>query len=100
MGAGPGRFQLSNVEHVVHASVATVESWKVDFKGNAAESLLDMISVYLAQENVCAQHASIINSSGTGKSRMVDELGRTTISVPICLRKEGSQGINFHRCSE
>jgi hypothetical protein len=65
--------------------IATIDAWKEEFKGNAAETLLDMISVYLAQRNVYSYHANILNSSGTGKSRLVDELAKTIITVPICL---------------
>ena len=40
-----------------------------------------------------SQHASIMSSSETGKSRMMDELGKTTIAVPIsgCLHKRNSR---------
>jgi hypothetical protein len=42
-----------------------------------------------------ARLTSIVNSSGTGKSRMVDQLGTKIITVPMCLRSEGTQGILF-----
>jgi hypothetical protein len=70
--------------------IATIDAWEKEFKGNAAETLLDTISVYLAQSQVYSHHANILNSSGTGKSRLVDELAKTIITVPICLRHEGS----------
>jgi hypothetical protein len=38
-----------------------------------------------------------VNSSGTGKSRMVDELGKTIITVPMCLRDPQSSGLVYHR---
>ncbi|KAI0287898.1 hypothetical protein BC826DRAFT_916433 [Russula brevipes] len=66
-------------------------SWQGEYMGNAADVLLKTISSYLAQVRQYGPHASILNSSGTGKSRMVDELSRTIITVPICLR-EGPTG--------
>ena len=62
-----------------------MKSWTAEFKGHAAKVLLDTISVYLVQKDVYAQHANIVNSSGTGKSCMVDELGKAIITMPLCL---------------
>lgn len=75
-----------------------MDAWKGEFRGNAAETLLDTISVYLAQGGVYSYHANILNSSGTGKSRLVDELSKSVITVPMCLRPEGSHGL-IHKCS-
>ena len=72
-------------------------SWEVEFRGEAANALLKTISVYLVQRNVYARHASIVNSSGTGKSRMVDQLGKIIITVPMCLRDPKSAGLIYHR---
>ena len=72
---------------------ATIEAWSSDFKGNAADVLLATISDYLDKDKECyARLASIVNSSGTGKSRMVDEVSRQIITVPVCLRGYGSGG--------
>jgi hypothetical protein len=72
---------------------ATECAWKFTFKGDGANVLLTTISNYLdKQRNPYARHSSIINSSGTGKSRMVDELATKIITVPMCLREDGSQG--------
>ncbi|KAI0261148.1 hypothetical protein BC834DRAFT_490945 [Gloeopeniophorella convolvens] len=70
-----------------------LESWDLQYQGNATHVLLDIISDYLRTDrNNYAPLASIINSSGTGKSRMIDELAKTIISVPMCLRDAGSKG--------
>jgi hypothetical protein len=54
------------------------------------------ISNFLDKERrAYSRQATIVNSSGTGKSRMVDELARQIITVPMCLRPEGSQGYPF-----
>ncbi|KAK2460395.1 hypothetical protein APHAL10511_007560 [Amanita phalloides] len=72
----------------VHKSQnATVKAWGSKFKGNAADVLLHTISDYLdPTREVYGRFTSIINSSGTGKSRMVDELSTEIITIPMCLR--------------
>jgi hypothetical protein len=75
---------------------ATVRAWSSPFQGNAAEMLLMTISTYLDKERmVYARHTSIVNSSGTGKSRAVDQVAMNVITVPMCLRDDRSQGATF-----
>jgi hypothetical protein len=72
---------------------ATVQAWSSTFRGNAADVLLMTISTYLDRRRAAyAREASILNSSGTGKSRTVDELAKTVITVPMCLRDARSRG--------
>ncbi|KAI0295042.1 hypothetical protein B0F90DRAFT_1820770 [Multifurca ochricompacta] len=72
---------------------ATLRAWGSPFKGNAATSLLLTIESYLdKRRDVYARQTSIVNSSGTGKSRMVDEVATKIITIPICLRSSKSQG--------
>ena len=76
---------------------AAVDSWNGDFKGDAADALLNMITDMLSPANQAyARAARIVNSSGTGKSRMVDEVSTQIITVPMCLRRHGSQGATVH----
>ena len=73
---------------------ATLEAWSSNFKGDAAAVLLATISDYLDKKRACyARLASIVNSSGTGKSRMVDQISTKIITVPMCLREDGSRGL-------
>ena len=37
----------------------------------------------------------MVNSSGTGKSRVVHEAARKIITVPMCLRQRGTTGFMF-----
>ena len=37
----------------------------------------------------------IVNSSGTGKSPMVDELSKRVVTVPICLCGSNARGCNL-----
>ena len=73
---------------------ATIEAWSSNFKGDAAAVLLATISDYLDKKRECyARLASIVNSSGTGKSRMVDQISTKIITVPMCLREDGTRGL-------
>jgi len=68
---------------------ATTLAWRGKYKGDLARVLFLTIADYLSLEKTpYARVTSIINSSGTGKSRMVDELGRVVITVPMCLRPQ------------
>jgi len=76
--------------------LAAVDAWDTKYEGNAPDVLLATISSFLDfQRNVYARHTCIVNSSGTGKSRMVDELSRKVITVPMCFREEGTRGLIF-----
>ncbi len=75
---------------------ASVNAWQYTFKGDAANVLIRVISNYLSKDRpVYTRHTSIVNSSGTGKSRIVDQVAREIITVPMCLREHGSQGFKF-----
>jgi hypothetical protein len=74
-------------------------SWNRRFEGPAADALLHLhtISTYLTKPpsgspSSYANCAPLVNSSGTGKSRMVDELSKRIITVPMCLRGHGTKG--------
>jgi hypothetical protein len=67
---------------------ATTHAWDSEFKGDLKDVLFDTIADYLSNDkDPYARLTVIVNSSGTGKSRMVDQLGREIITVPICLRR-------------
>jgi hypothetical protein len=58
--------------------------------------LLETIADFLSKKrSPYARLTNVFNSSGTGKSRIVDQLGIKIITVQMCLRLEGSQGIVF-----
>jgi hypothetical protein len=72
-------------------------AWQRAFKGDAATVLLETISSYLDNEkDPYSRQATIVNSSGTGKSRMVDQLAKKIITVPVCLRSDPSTGDPFY----
>ncbi|KAJ2918864.1 hypothetical protein MD484_g1531, partial [Candolleomyces efflorescens] len=80
---------------------ATVQSWSCDFKGTADETLFAVLKNYLTwthrlggiEGSPYANVVPIVNSSGTGKSKLVDQLGRKhCFVIPLCLRREGTGG--------
>jgi hypothetical protein len=74
--------------------IVVERSWNREFEGPATDVLLQTISTYLTERNKSKSSncSPIVNSSGTGKSRMVDQLSKRVITVPMCLRGPGSNG--------
>ena len=83
-------------------AVAVLHSWDATFCGNTAEILLMTISAYLdKQRHFYAHFATMVNSSGTGKSHMVDQVAMKVITIPMCLcdhehKGEHIKGMRFH----
>ena len=71
---------------------ATEQSWSTAFKGAGADALFNYICLKYMQQDIYARYLAIIQSSGMGKSRLVDELGKQHFVVPICLRMKGTKG--------
>ncbi|KAF8491845.1 hypothetical protein F5888DRAFT_1892004 [Russula emetica] len=72
---------------------ATRDAWGGKYKGDLADVLRETIADYLSKDRTpYARLTTVVNSSGTGKSRMVDQLGTETITVPMCLRQRGREG--------
>ncbi|EDR02266.1 uncharacterized protein LACBIDRAFT_295447 [Laccaria bicolor S238N-H82] len=68
---------------------ATQKSWEYRYKGNAAIGLWAHIKVNYNRKSapqVYANYASIVQSSGMGKSRMTDELAKTCFVITMNLR--------------
>jgi len=58
--------------------------------------LIKTIANYLdKRRKAYSMQTCIVNSSGTGKSRIVHEVARKVITVPMCLRIDGTQGSMF-----
>jgi hypothetical protein len=92
MTSEPSTLRCSCLILIIAAEVA----WVHTFKGDTATVLLQTISSYLDKSrDSYARQATIVNSSGTGKSRMVDELATRIITVPMCLRSDPSSGDPF-----
>ena len=74
--------------------LAAKRAWISPFRGNAHLVLLETIADLLDRDrHPYARLTNIMNSSGTGKSRMVDELGKKIITVPMRLRSGCTEGL-------
>ena len=74
---------------------ATERSWKYPFQGNAASGLWEHIETYYdpSDHRIYAHYAAIVQSSGMGKSRTVDELAKDHFVIPLNLREATSTGV-------
>lgn len=76
--------------------VATLKSWEEDYIGSAADTLFDTIQKHAANKlEFYAPYLSIIQSSGMGKSRMVDELSKRILVIPVNIRVGGTGKTSF-----
>ncbi|KAF8892396.1 hypothetical protein CPB85DRAFT_1331639 [Mucidula mucida] len=68
---------------------AVEKSWQVDFKGDSAKFFLEILRNYQLEPHAAfyAKYVTITQSSGMGKSRMVDEAGREVTSIPVNLSR-------------
>ena len=74
-------------------------AWKGEFKGAAADRLLETLATNLTAARDYSNHvnfSAFVNSSGTGKSRVVDELSKRIITVKV--RPLNSEPSGFERC--
>jgi hypothetical protein len=71
-----------------------MDSWMGGFKGDAAAGLWDHAVRHYARadKKTYARYTAIVQSSGMGKSRVVDEMGKTHFVIPICLRESNTSG--------
>jgi hypothetical protein len=67
---------------------ATLQSWAIKYVGNASVSLYEHLASHPKDEDNYARYTSIVQSSGMGKSRAVDELSKIHLVVPLTLRQE------------
>ncbi|KAJ2932242.1 hypothetical protein H1R20_g4866, partial [Candolleomyces eurysporus] len=83
------------IDELTSSSMSATEyTWTVQYVGDAAEALWSYLN-RLANEsslNLYARYASVVQSSGTGKSRAVDEMSKKHFVIPINLRASGTTG--------
>ena len=70
--------------------LAVEKSWNGEFKGTLDSIILRCLEDYAVQERHCSDllyshSVAIVNASGTGKSRAVDQVGLTVPLVPLNL---------------
>ncbi|KAI0069211.1 hypothetical protein BV25DRAFT_1910906 [Artomyces pyxidatus] len=67
---------------------ATEASWNIEYQaGDAAKTLFETLTWYLEVKKLYARYIALVQSSGTGKSRLVDELGKLTGVIPLNFRR-------------
>ncbi|KAI9566872.1 hypothetical protein HD554DRAFT_2174033 [Boletus coccyginus] len=80
---------------------ATERAWEVDYVGDVATVLLNRIKNSLpgkpdyspsSTRSLYARYTAIIQSSGMGKSRAVDEVAKGELVIPMVLRPDNSTG--------
>ncbi|KIY49634.1 hypothetical protein FISHEDRAFT_72276 [Fistulina hepatica ATCC 64428] len=77
----------------VNGCSTTLKSWDHPFVGNAHQLLWKHICKYVpAPSGMYAPYCTIVQSSGMGKSRCVDELSKLHFVVPLNLRNPAAQG--------
>ncbi|KAF8323573.1 hypothetical protein F5887DRAFT_1208074 [Amanita rubescens] len=88
------KIPASTIELSPQQEKATKDSWERPYDGQAAEALWTHIRNHFDPDSksVYAHFCSIVQSSGMGKSRTVDELGKKHFSIPINLRDALSTG--------
>ncbi|KAF8637023.1 hypothetical protein AX17_003092 [Amanita inopinata Kibby_2008] len=74
--------------------IATIDSWEYDYIGTAHQCLYQVMTSYCRDNSkrTYGRFLSVVQSSGTGKSRMIDELSKEHIVIPINLRGPRSTG--------
>jgi hypothetical protein len=87
-GALFSAFQLQYLP--IHT--ATMKAWGQQYIGEAHECLYEVMHKHQENKTAYGRFLSIVQSSGTGKSRMVDELSKEHLVVPINLRPIGDNG--------
>ncbi|KAF8637024.1 hypothetical protein AX17_003093 [Amanita inopinata Kibby_2008] len=72
------------------AQIAVLKSWYAPYIGDAHRIFYDNATKRSQNDTFCVRYQSIIQSSGMGKSRMIDELSKEHLVIPINLRMSGT----------
>ncbi|KAF8690300.1 hypothetical protein AX14_003014 [Amanita brunnescens Koide BX004] len=78
--------------HYLLIDAATMRAWRHPYIGEAHRCLYNVMEAHQKNGTAYGRFLSIVQSSGTGKSRMVDELSKEHIVIPINLRAERANG--------
>jgi hypothetical protein len=99
MTVGPSRSNVA--ARIFVLSPAIERSWNVTFVGDSPiQGLKTHISTQLRLDGSripkpYGRYCSIIQSSGMGKSRLLDELSRKHFMIPINLRDSETRGLSY-----
>ena len=74
---------------------ATENAWTTHYRGEAPEALWIRIKKAMNQPGRYARYLAIVQSSGTGKSRMIEELSKKHLVIPVNLRGSLDTGLSL-----
>jgi len=73
-------------KHGISDSEAVQKAWEADYIGDRhVTEFLNEIHL-IGEKDAYCNILALVNSSGTGKSKLVYEMAKEVLSVPICLR--------------
>ncbi|KIL61974.1 hypothetical protein M378DRAFT_166310 [Amanita muscaria Koide BX008] len=76
--------------------IAMAKQYSVPYKGQVATLFAEFVQIHALKARhdikLYANVIPVIQSSGTGKSRMLTETGKTLFTLPFCAREEGAIG--------
>ncbi|PCH37280.1 hypothetical protein WOLCODRAFT_140783 [Wolfiporia cocos MD-104 SS10] len=85
------------------SSEATRKAWTIDYVGDGAARLIKTVERISLNDSIAMPYSNtmpIIQSSGTGKSRMVDEMAISIFTLPFKLAPMGGNGATYPDCDE
>lgn len=65
--------------------LAVENAWKIRYEGDSHEVLYENINGFI-RDKAHSNSVAIVQSSGTGKSRMIDEMAKLVYTIPFNLR--------------
>ena len=71
-------------------------AWSTDYTGSAANRLVDMLDRTAREFQHCS-NTSLIQSAGTGKSRMLWEASKMVFTIPFSLGINVKKGQKFYK---
>ena len=75
--------------------LATENAWTTQYRGEAPEALWIRIKKAMNQPGRYARYLAIVQSSGTGKSRMIEELSKKHLVIPVNLQGSLDTGLSL-----
>lgn len=70
---------------------AVRKHWKDDYVGESDEALLqDLNAVSANVTNLYAKYMNVVQSSGTGKSKTIQQISTKVFTVPFVIREDGT----------
>lgn len=83
-------FMISSYHVDQSCDLAVIRAWNFKYHGDTHRILLRAIDELhaLPVQNNYAKIIPIVQSSGTGKSKTVDQVAKERILLPMCLRED------------